>query len=75
MRIHAPDGRHHDVPLHVEGGEAMIDDVDLPLIGKPAAGNWRLEIADHGGGAGRFELWSLRLRTELDEGTLPRDRP
>jgi hypothetical protein len=67
LRVHAPDGRHRDLPLRTTGGDALIDDVSLSLAGGPAAGVWRLEIAAHPGGSGRLELWSLRLRTDLDE--------
>jgi hypothetical protein len=66
LRVHAPDGRHHDVPLR-GGGDVVIESIALPLAGGPAAGAWRLAIAAHSGGRGRLELWSLRLRTELDD--------
>lgn len=67
LRVHAPDRRHHDLPLRADGGDALIDDVDVPLAGGPAAGVWRLEVAVHPGGRGQLELWSLRVRTELDD--------
>jgi hypothetical protein len=67
LRIRAPDGRHHDLPIRAEGGDGLVDDVPLPLAGGPAAGAWRLEIAAHAAGSGRLELWSLRLRTDLDD--------
>jgi hypothetical protein len=69
IRIHAPGGGHHDLPLAAPGGEGTIDHVALPAsaIRGPAAGEWRLEIAQHGGGDGRFELWSLVVRTDLDD--------
>jgi len=67
LRIRAPDGRHHDIPIRAEGGDGLVDDVSLPLAGGPAAGAWRLEIAAHAAGSGRLELWSIRLRTDLDD--------
>jgi hypothetical protein len=46
---------------------AVIDDEPLPLTGGPAAGVWRLEVIAHAGAPGRLELWSLRVRTDLDD--------
>jgi len=46
---------------------AVIADDPLPLTGGPAAGVWRLEVIAHAGAPGRLELWSLRVRTELDD--------
>lgn len=67
LRLRAPSGAHHDLALHAEGGDGLVDDVIVPLIGGPAAGTWRLEVAAHAAGSGRLELWSIRLRTDLDE--------
>jgi subtilisin-like proprotein convertase family protein len=67
LRIRAPDGRHHDLPIRAESGDGLVDDAPLLLAGGPAAGSWRLEIAAHTAGSGRLELWSIRLRTELDD--------
>jgi hypothetical protein len=67
LRFHAPGGKHHDLAVRAEGGDGLVDDVLLPLAGGPAAGTWRLEIAAHAAGSGRVELWSIRLRTELDD--------
>jgi hypothetical protein len=67
LRIRAPDGRHHDLAVSAQGGDGLIDDVPIPLAGGPAAGAWRLEIAAHAAGSGRLELWSIRLRTDLDD--------
>jgi hypothetical protein len=67
LRIRAPDGRHHDLALRAEGGDGLVDDALLPIEGGPAAGTWRLEVAEHAAGSGRLELWSIRLRTDLDE--------
>jgi hypothetical protein len=67
LRIRAPDGRHHDLAVRAEGGDGLVDDVPLSLAGGPAAGAWRLEIAAHAAGSGRLELWSIRLRTDLDD--------
>ncbi len=67
LRLRAPDGRHHDLPVSAEGGDGLLDDVLVPLAGGPAAGAWRLEIAAHAAGSGRLELWSIRLRTDLDD--------
>jgi len=63
LRVIAPDGRHHDLALRtgVLAGEA------LPLTGGPAAGVWRLEVVAHAGAPGRLELWSLCVRTDLDD--------
>ena len=71
VRIHAPGGGRHDLPLRAEAGIARIDDVALPIAGGPAEGAWRLEIAEHPGGAGQLELWSLRVRTALDDAGAP----
>lgn len=67
LRFRAPGGRHHDVPVRAEGGDGLLDDVQLSLAGAPAAGTWQLEISAHAAGTGRVELWSIRLRTDLDE--------
>ena len=64
LRVRAPDGRHHDVAISAGG---IVDDVVVPLVGGPAAGTWRLEVAARAAGSGRLELWSIRLRTDLDE--------
>ncbi len=68
LRVIAPDGRHHERMLQA-AGDSLVDDVVVPLTGGPAAGVWRLEIATHSAGEGQLELWSLRVRTELDEAT------
>lgn len=70
LRLRAPDGRDHTFALGFDRGEALLDDLAMPLVGGPAAGAWRLEIATHAGGRGRMELWSLRLRTDLDDAVL-----
>lgn len=70
LRVRAPDGNAHELALPVDGGEGVIDDVALPLAGGPAAGAWRLEVASVAGGQGRLELWSLRLRTDLDDASV-----
>jgi hypothetical protein len=67
LRLRAPGGRHHDLGIRAEGGDGLLDDVLVPLAGGPAAGRWRLEIAAHAAGSGRLELWSIRLRTDLDD--------
>ncbi|HSK00178.1 MAG TPA: gluconate 2-dehydrogenase subunit 3 family protein [Kofleriaceae bacterium] len=67
LRIRAPGGAHHDLAVRADGGDGLVDDVLLPLTGGPAAGTWRLEIAAHTAGSGRLELWSIRLRTDLDD--------
>ncbi len=67
LRIRAPGGAHHDLAIHAEGGDGLVDDVLLPLAGGPAAGTWRVEVAAHAAGSGRLELWSIRLRTDLDD--------
>lgn len=63
LRVIAPDGRHHDLALRtgVLAGEALL------LTGGPAAGVWRLEVVAHAGAPGRLELWSLCVRTDLDD--------
>ena len=66
MRVRAPDNAHHELALRATAGEALVADVDVPLVGGPAAGDWRLEVASVAGG-GRIEHWSLRLRTDLDD--------
>jgi len=63
LRVTAPDGRHHDLVLR----GAVLADEGLPLTGGPAAGSWRLEVIAHAGAPGRLELWSLCLRTDLDD--------
>jgi len=69
LRVVAPGGGHLELPVRAAGGEQVIDDVALPAtaIGGPAAGDWRLEVAALAGGSGRVELWSLALRTDLDD--------
>ncbi len=69
LRFVAPGGGHHEVRVAAEAGEVLIDNVALPAtaIRGPAAGDWRVEIAAIGGGSGRFELWSLAVRTDLDD--------
>jgi len=64
LRVTAPGGRQHDLVLRTP----LINDAALPLTGGPAAGAWRLEIIAHAGAPGRLELWSLRVRTDLDDG-------
>jgi hypothetical protein len=66
LRVIAPDGKAHELSLDAEGGDALIDDVAVPLVGGWAAGTWKLEVAAIGGGSGTLELWSLRLRTDVD---------
>lgn len=61
-RIYAPDGRHHQFDVR-----GPLADLELALARGPAAGRWRFEITAHSG-VGRVELWSLRVRTELDDG-------
>jgi hypothetical protein len=53
--------------LRADDGQGWIDDIALPLVGGPAAGDWRFEIAAHPGGAGQIEMWSIQLRTDLDD--------
>lgn len=63
LRLRAPDGRAQELALR----DGVIDDVAVPLAGGPARGTWVLEVAAVLGGSGQLELWSLRLRTGLDE--------
>jgi hypothetical protein len=67
VRVRAPGGKQHDLVLRADGGQGWIDDVALPIAGGPAAGDWRFEISAHPGGTGQIELWSIALRTELDD--------
>jgi hypothetical protein len=67
LRLRAPDGRHHDLAISAGAGDGLVDDVSVPLAGGPAAGTWRLEVAARAAGSGRLELWSIRLRTDLDD--------
>ena len=67
VQVVAPGGKAHELALAGEGGEPFIDDVALPLLGGPAAGAWKLEVLEVLGGSGQLELWSLRLRTDLDD--------
>ena len=64
LRLHAPAGKTHELALRAVDGQALVD-ADVPAAGH-AAGNWRLEIVN-AVGAGRIELWALRLRTDLDD--------
>lgn len=64
LRVTAPDGRHHDLALRA----AVTSNEALPLTAGPAAGVWRLEVIAHAGAPGRLELWSLCVRTDLDDG-------
>lgn len=79
VRVTAPGGRHHDLALRAAvpgddellrtgGRAAVLEDEELPLTGGPAAGAWRLEVIAHAGAPARFELWSLRVRTDRDDG-------
>lgn len=63
LRVTAPDGRHHDLALRT----AVLSGEPLPLTGGPAAGVWRLEVIARAGAPGRLELWSLCVRTDLDD--------
>jgi len=63
LRVTAPGGRHHDLVLR----RAVLADQSLPLTGGPAAGTWRLEVLAHTGEPGQLELWSLCVRTDLDD--------
>jgi len=63
VRVTAPDGRYHDLGLR----RAILADEHLPLTGGPAAGTWRLEVVAKTGAPGRLELWSLCVRTDLDD--------
>ncbi|MEO8701238.1 MAG: gluconate 2-dehydrogenase subunit 3 family protein [Kofleriaceae bacterium] len=65
VRIHAPDGKHHEVALR-GSGDVLVDAIALPIAGGPAAGAWRFEVA-RAIGAGRLECWSLHVRTDLDD--------
>lgn len=79
VRITTPGGRAHDLALRTaapgdtQPRTAVIADEPLPLPGGPAAGVWRLEVIAHAGAPGRLELWSLRVRTDLDDA--PADGP
>lgn len=66
LRVTAPDGTATRVPLALADGTAVVDDLALPLAGGPAAGAWTIAV-ELRGGRGRLELWSLRLRTDLDD--------
>lgn len=65
VRLTTPDGRTHDAR-----GRAVADGVIrielAPSPGGPAAGAWRLAVTDVIGAA-QLELWSLVLRTDLDD--------
>jgi hypothetical protein len=63
LRVTAPDGRRCDLALRT----AALDDGALPHTGGPAAGAWRLEVVAFAGAPAVLALWSLRLRTDLDD--------
>ncbi|MDB4959080.1 MAG: Gluconate 2-dehydrogenase subunit 3 [Myxococcales bacterium] len=66
VQVVAPDGSKHDIAVSAADGDALIDDLALPFTG-PAAGSWHLDVIAVKGGSGELQLWSLRLRTDLDE--------
>jgi hypothetical protein len=61
VRIRVPGGRSHDLALR---GTQL--DASVPVLG-PAAGAWRLDVVAHAGAAARLALWSLVVRTDLDD--------
>lgn len=67
LQVVAPDGRKHDLAVHASDGDALIDDLALPFAGSPAAGSWHFDVIAVAGGSGELQLWSLRLRTDLDD--------
>jgi hypothetical protein len=67
VQVTAPDGKVHELAFAGEGGDPVLDDVALSVLGGPAAGTWKLEVLEVLGGSGQLELWSLRVRTDLDD--------
>lgn len=67
LRLTSPDGKSADVAVDVASGEALVDDVRAALTGGAAAGTWKLAVASVAG-SGQLAMWSLRLRTNLDDG-------
>ncbi len=66
LRLHAPDGARRELPLQTVDGEGWLLHQDVPLVGGVAAGDWKLEIAQHTG-SGTLAHWSIVLRTDLDD--------
>ena len=67
LRLVAPDGKTHDVDIRTGDGHAIIEDVlAAGVTGAIAAGRWQLVVASVTGSSAQLELWSLRVRTDLD---------
>jgi len=66
LRLHAPSGARHELAMTTRDGEGWLMHVDVPLVGGPAAGDWRLEVTNLVG-AGVLAHWSIVLRTDLDD--------
>ena len=64
VRLTSPDGRQHVAAARETDGVIRIE--VAAAAGGPAAGKWRLAITDVAGSA-QLELWSLRVRTDLDD--------
>ncbi len=66
LLLQAPSGARRELVLDTTDGEGWLIHKDVPLIGGPAAGDWKLEVAQHTG-TGTLAHWSLVLRTDLDD--------
>lgn len=65
LRLRAPSGAHRELAMVTKDGEGWLIHAAVPL-GGVAAGDWRLEVAQHAG-AGALAHWSLVVRTDLDD--------
>jgi hypothetical protein len=63
--LRAPSGAHRELAMVTKDGEGWLIHAAVPL-GGVAAGDWRLEVAQHAG-AGALAHWSLVVRTDLDD--------
>jgi hypothetical protein len=67
LRLVSPDGKTHDFPARAGDGHAILEDLPAAgVAGSVAAGRWQLVVASVAGGSGQLELWSVRVRTDLD---------
>lgn len=66
LRIRAPSGAQRELAIATKDGEGWLIHADVALVGGSAAGDWKLEVAQHTG-AGTLAHWSIVVRTDLDD--------
>ncbi len=67
LRLTAPGGASANIAVDLASGETLVDDVRAGLVGGAGAGTWKLAVSGVAG-SGQLAMWSLRLRTNLDDG-------